>query len=94
MKTIFDKISDKMEEEINDKRSQQKNCGKRTFEILNAYMQGVQTGQRIVEEYGKPQKMHYGDDNGRQRKCCSWCGCFVLPGANYCSKCGQGCDWD
>lgn len=36
-----------------------------------------------------PKKIEYGDDNGKQRKSCGSCGCFILSGSNYCSKCGQ-----
>lgn len=39
-------------------------------------------------------KMRLGDDNGRSRHCCNSCGCFVLPSATYCSKCGQKLDWE
>ena len=38
-------------------------------------------------------KMSIGNDNGRPRKRCGNCGCFVLPESNYCSKCGQKSDW-
>lgn len=38
-------------------------------------------------------KMSIGNDNGRPRRCCGNCGCFVLPASNYCSKCGQKLDW-
>lgn len=39
-------------------------------------------------------KMNVGNDNGKLRKCCGHCGCFVLPTSNYCSKCGWKIDWD
>lgn len=48
---------------------------------------------RAVVEKSEPKKMSIGNDNGRARKCCGNCGCFVLPTSNYCSKCGQKLDW-
>lgn len=40
-----------------------------------------------------PKKTEYRDDNGKQRKSCGSCGCFILPVSNYCSKCGQKIEW-
>ncbi len=41
-----------------------------------------------------PMPMKMGIDNGRPRKCCGNCECFVLPISEYCSRCGQKIDWD
>ena len=33
------------------------------------------------------------NDNGRTRRACGRCGCFILPASRFCSKCGQKLDW-
>ena len=38
-------------------------------------------------------KMVIKNDNGRTRRACGGCGCFVLPTSRFCSKCGQKLDW-
>lgn len=40
-----------------------------------------------------PKKMVIKNDNGRPRRACGGCGCFVLPASRFCSKCGQKLDW-
>lgn len=51
--------------------------------------------KEIVDAVKKqiPSKPKIGNDNGRERKCCSSCGCFFLPTSKYCSKCGQRIDY-
>lgn len=48
---------------------------------------------KTLKEKSVPKKMSIGNDNGKPRKCCGNCGCFVLPTSSYCSKCGQKLDW-
>ena len=48
---------------------------------------------KALKEKNEPKKMSIGNDNGKSRKCCGNCRCFVLPTSNYCSKCGQKLDW-
>ena len=45
-----------------------------------------------ISEKEIPKKMKIGNDNGKPRKCCGACGCFVLPASRYCSKCGYKID--
>lgn len=44
---------------------------------------------RAAVEKQIAKKPNIGNDNGRQRKCCSACGCFYRPASKYCPKCGQ-----
>ena len=44
-------------------------------------------------EKQKAKKPNTGTENGRERKCCSSCGCFYAPTSKYCSKCGQAIEW-
>lgn len=46
-----------------------------------------------LKEKSVAKKMSIGNDNGKSRKCCGNCRCFVLPTSSYCSKCGQKIDW-
>lgn len=49
---------------------------------------------QVAREKQTAMKMRLGDDNGRPRHCCNSCGCFVLPTATHCSKCGQKLNWE
>ena len=44
-------------------------------------------------EKQKEKKMVIKNDNGRPRRACGGCGCFILPASRFCSKCGQKLDW-
>lgn len=48
---------------------------------------------RAAVEKQKSKKMVIKNDNGRPRRACGGCGCFVLPASRFCSKCGQKLDW-
>ena len=48
---------------------------------------------RAAAEKQKAKKMIIKNDNGRPRRACGGCGCFVLPASRFCSKCGQKLDW-
>ena len=48
---------------------------------------------RAAVEKQKAKKMVIKNDNGRPRRACGGCGCFVLPASRFCSKCGQKLDW-
>ena len=71
------------------------------YNLMKEYKAKVQEFEAIgtigefkaLKEKSEPKKMSIGNDNGRARKCCGNCGCFVLPTSNYCSKCGQKLDW-
>ena len=49
---------------------------------------------KAFKEKNVAKEMSIGNDNGKSRRCCGNCGCFVLPASNYCSKCGQKLDWE
>lgn len=55
---------------------------------------GISLGEKMdfvkmAVEKQRAKKPNIGNDNGRQRKCCSACGCFYSPASKYCPKCGQ-----
>ena len=54
---------------------------------------GTQEECRAAVEKQKAKKMVIKNDNGRPRRACGGCGCFVLPASRFCSKCGQKLDW-
>ena len=43
---------------------------------------------RAAVEKQRAKKPKVENDNGKERKCCSECGCFFNPTSNYCPKCG------
>lgn len=64
------------------------------FDSLIEYRKiGTPEECRAAVEKQDKMPMRKGYDNGRIRKCCGRCGCFVLPASKYCSKCGQKLDW-
>lgn len=64
------------------------------LEELKKYREiGTPEECRAAVEKQKTKKMVIKNDNGRPRRACVGCGCFVLPASRFCSKCGQKLDW-
>lgn len=77
-----------------DRQREAKDLAIKALEEIQQYraIGTVEECQEAVEKQ-REMKMSKGYDNGRVRKCCGRCGCFVLPASKYCSKCGQRLDW-
>ena len=66
-----------------------------TEEMVAEAMENGWAEKDIIQAIKKqmPKKTVVGNDNGKLRKSCGNCGCFILPASKFCSKCGQKIDW-